>query len=135
MAALTEEQTLIREQASAWVVDKAPVSAFRALRDAGSGEGYAPATWEAMVEMGWSGILVPEEFGGSNLLSADRIKQPQKGLFGALVIEPADTINVAEDTEVPDGQGSGVMTRLTRSQVTVPARQSGSKSFEPPEPT
>ncbi len=67
MAALTEEQALIREQASAWVVDKAPVSAFRALRDAGQGEGYAPATWNAMVEMGWSGILVPEEYGGSDL--------------------------------------------------------------------
>ncbi|NND66345.1 MAG: acyl-CoA dehydrogenase family protein, partial [Halioglobus sp.] len=67
MAALTEEQSLIREQASAWVVDKAPVSAFRALRDAGAGKGYAPATWEAMVDMGWSGILVPEAHGGSNL--------------------------------------------------------------------
>lgn len=67
MAALTEEQSLIREQASAWVVDKAPVSAFRALRDAGTGEGYSPGTWEAMVEMGWSGILVPEAHGGSDL--------------------------------------------------------------------
>lgn len=67
MAALTEEQTLIREQASAWVVDKSPVSAFRAFRDSGSGEGYEPATWNAMIEMGWSGILVPEANGGSNL--------------------------------------------------------------------
>ena len=34
-------------------------------------------------------MATPVEFGGTNLLSADRIKQPQKGLFGALVIEPA----------------------------------------------
>jgi hypothetical protein len=33
-------------------------------------------------------VATPIEFGGTNLLSADRIKQPQKGLFGALVIEP-----------------------------------------------
>ena len=65
-------------------------------------------------------VATPVEFGGVNLLSADRIKQPQKGLFGALVIEPAGAI-VAEDTQVPDGQGSGTATRLTRAQVTVDA--------------
>jgi hypothetical protein len=35
-------------------------------------------------------VATPVEFGASNLLSSDRIKQPQKGLFGALVIEPED---------------------------------------------
>jgi hypothetical protein len=34
-------------------------------------------------------VPTPVEFGATNLLSADRVKQPQKGLFGALVIEPA----------------------------------------------
>lgn len=67
MAALTEEQTLIREQASAWAIKESPVSRFRALRDAGSGDGYEKAIWDAMVEMGWTGILVPEEYGGSDL--------------------------------------------------------------------
>jgi len=72
-------------------------------------------------------VATPIEFGGVNLLSADRIKQPQKGLFGALVIEPAGA-TVAEDTQVPDGQGSGAATRLTRAQVTVtsPAGDAGS---------
>ena len=51
-------------------------------------------------------VATPVEFGGSNLLSADRVKQPQKGLFGALSILPAGS-TVAEDTQVPDGQGSG----------------------------
>jgi hypothetical protein len=60
----------------------------------------------------------PVEFGGTNLLSADRVKQPQKGLFGALVIEP-EGATVTETTQVPDGQGSGAETRLTRAQVTV----------------
>jgi hypothetical protein len=48
-------------------------------------------------------LAYPVEFGGSNLLSADRIKQPQKGLFGALVIEPKGAI-IDEDTLVADGQ-------------------------------
>jgi hypothetical protein len=65
-------------------------------------------------------VATPVEFGAVNLLSADRIKQPQKGLFGALVIEPASA-TVAVDTMVPDGQGSGAATRPTRAQVTVTA--------------
>ena len=65
-------------------------------------------------------VATPVEFGGVNLVSADRIKQPQKGLFGALVIEPAGAV-VTEDTQVPDGQGTLSATRLTRAQVTVDA--------------
>jgi hypothetical protein len=67
-------------------------------------------------------VATPVEFGGTNLLSADRIKQPQKGLFGALVIEPADATYpdaLADLEQVPDGQGSGSDTRKTRAQVTV----------------
>jgi len=60
----------------------------------------------------------PVEFGGSNLLSADRIKQPQKGLFASLVIEPQGA-TYAVDTQVPDGQGSGADTRPTRAQMTI----------------
>jgi hypothetical protein len=69
----------------------------------------------------------PVEFGGSNLLSADRLKQPQKGLFGALVIEPVGA-EVTADTMVWDGQGSGNMKRETRAQATVVAPEGGAES-------
>jgi hypothetical protein len=65
-------------------------------------------------------VAFPVEFGASNLLSSDRVKQPQKGMFGALVIEPAGATVVA-DTQVPDGQGTGSATRETRAQVDVTA--------------
>ena len=67
MAVLTEEQALIKDQASDWVKEKAPVSSFRALRDSTSKQAFLPETWQAMVDMGWSGILVPEQYGGSDL--------------------------------------------------------------------
>lgn len=67
MAALTEEQTMIKDQAKAWATEQAPVLKFREMRDSGSPLRFTPATWEAMVEMGWTGILVPEEYGGSDL--------------------------------------------------------------------
>jgi len=77
----------------------------------------------------------PVEFGGSNLLSADRVKQPQKGLFGALVIEP-EGASYSVDTLVPDGQGNGGeecatdhtlpgCTRPTRAQMTIDAKLPG----------
>lgn len=65
MAALTEEQTLLRDSAREWVKDKSPVSALRKLRDAGAPLGYDEARWKEICEMGWSGIVVPEAHGGS----------------------------------------------------------------------
>ena len=67
MAALTTEQTMIREQASAWVREQAPVKAFRKMRDSGMPARFEPSTWAAMVELGWTGIIVPEQYGGSGL--------------------------------------------------------------------
>ena len=67
MAALTEEQSLIRDQAKSWATEQAPVSAFRKVRDSNVEARYEPQTWQSMVEMGWTGILVPEAFGGSDL--------------------------------------------------------------------
>ncbi|MEW6597793.1 MAG: acyl-CoA dehydrogenase family protein [Pseudomonadota bacterium] len=65
MALLTEEQVMLRDAAKAWVADKAPVSALRKLRDAGPGQGYDPVLWTEMGAMGWTGVIVPEDFGGS----------------------------------------------------------------------
>jgi alkylation response protein AidB-like acyl-CoA dehydrogenase len=67
MAALTEEQSLLRDQASVWVREQAPVRKFREMRDSGIEQAFAPDLWPKMVEMGWPGILIPEEYGGSNL--------------------------------------------------------------------
>jgi alkylation response protein AidB-like acyl-CoA dehydrogenase len=67
MAILTEEQTMLRDAAKAWVAQKSPVSSFRKLRDSGTADGFDPAVWGEMCEMGWAGILVPEALGGSGL--------------------------------------------------------------------
>ena len=67
MAALTEEQSLIRDQAKSWATEKAPVGSFRKMRDSGIPERFEGQTWESMIEMGWTGILIPETYGGSDL--------------------------------------------------------------------
>jgi hypothetical protein len=65
---------------------------------------------------------VPVEFGGVNLMPADKVKQGQKALVGSLVIEPAGA-TVAENTQANDNQANQSVTpgktRLTRANVTV----------------
>ena len=67
MAVLSEEQAMIRDGAKSWVQEKSPVTAFRRLRDTGNTDGFDRAAWKEMAEMGWAGILIPEEFGGTSL--------------------------------------------------------------------
>jgi len=66
MAVLTEEQSMLKDAAKSWVQEKSPVSAFRKMRDSGVELGYDAAAWNEMAEMGWAGVIIPEEFGGSN---------------------------------------------------------------------
>ncbi|MDB5447137.1 MAG: acyl-CoA dehydrogenase [Phenylobacterium sp.] len=66
MAVLTEEQSMLRDQARAWAQEKAPVTAFRKMRDAGAPLGYDPATFADIAAMGWAGVIIPEVYGGSD---------------------------------------------------------------------
>ena len=66
MAVLTEEQSMLRDAARTWTQEKSPVSAFRKMRDSGQALGYDPAAFAEMAEMGWTGVIIPEEYGGSD---------------------------------------------------------------------
>jgi len=66
MAVLTEEQSMLRDAARTWTRDKSPVTAFRKVRDGGAPLGYDPVAFAEMAEMGWTGVIIPEEFGGSD---------------------------------------------------------------------
>ena len=66
MAVLTEEQSMLRDAAKTWTQEKSPVSAFRKMRDSGAPLGYDPAAFNEMAEMGWTGVIIPEEYGGSD---------------------------------------------------------------------
>ncbi|WP_065750806.1 acyl-CoA dehydrogenase family protein [Bradyrhizobium paxllaeri] len=64
---LTEEQSMLRDSARGLITDKAPVSHLRQLRDSKDEMGFSRDLWKAFAEMGFSGLLVPENFGGSGL--------------------------------------------------------------------
>lgn len=64
---LTEEQELLKDTAREFALEKSPVSRLRALRDSGDATGFGRDLWKEMGELGWTGILLPEEYGGSEL--------------------------------------------------------------------
>lgn len=64
---LDEQQLMLERSAREFLDEQSPVAALRALRDAGSAEGFAPALWKQFGEMGFAGVLVPEEHGGLGL--------------------------------------------------------------------
>ena len=67
MTILNEEQIMLQDQARTWVREKSPVSRFRAMRDAHGDIGFEQETWGAISKLGWGGILIPEQYGGSDL--------------------------------------------------------------------
>ena len=64
---LTEEQSMLRDSARGLISDRAPASHLRQLRDAKDATGFSRELWKAFAEMGFCGLLVPENFGGSGL--------------------------------------------------------------------
>jgi alkylation response protein AidB-like acyl-CoA dehydrogenase len=64
---LTEEQSMLRDSARGLIGDKAPVSHLRQLRDSKDATGFSRELWRSFAEMGFSGLLLPDEFGGSGL--------------------------------------------------------------------
>jgi alkylation response protein AidB-like acyl-CoA dehydrogenase len=64
---LTEEQSMLRDSARGLISDKAPVSHLRQLRDAKDATGFSRELWKTFADMGFTGLLVPEDFGGSGL--------------------------------------------------------------------
>lgn len=61
---LGEEQQLLKQSAADFVKRESPVSRVRELRDGNDPDGFSRELWGRMAELGWSAILVPEQYGG-----------------------------------------------------------------------
>jgi alkylation response protein AidB-like acyl-CoA dehydrogenase len=67
----SEEQAELLDVATSFCRDKSPVERVRALiKDE---LGHDPAVWREIADLGWTGIAVPEEFGGSGLGLAETV--------------------------------------------------------------
>ena len=63
---LNEEQQFLKDTAKNFAEERTPINHFRSLRDNKDNLLWDKDTWKEMVNLGWSGILIPAEYGGSN---------------------------------------------------------------------
>ncbi len=64
MLVLNDDQVMLQDAARGFVSEKAPVAALRKIRDEKVADGFDRGLWRDMAEMGWTGVLVPEDQGG-----------------------------------------------------------------------
>ena len=64
---LTDDQMLLRDTARPFIADAAPVKHLRGLRDSGDTTGFSRDLWRQFAEMGFTGIMVPEAYGGMGM--------------------------------------------------------------------
>ncbi|MBW2290770.1 MAG: acyl-CoA dehydrogenase family protein [Deltaproteobacteria bacterium] len=64
---LSEDQLILKQTARSFLEEKSPVSRMHELRDTEDATGFSRALWKEMAEMGWTGIIFPEEFGGAGM--------------------------------------------------------------------
>jgi alkylation response protein AidB-like acyl-CoA dehydrogenase len=146
MAVLTEEQSMLRDAARTWTQEKSPVTAFRKVRDAGMPLGYDPAAFAEMAEMGWTGVIIPEEYGGSDFgylslglvleetgrtLTASPILSSGLAAASAIILGGADAQKEAWLPKIASGEAVGTLAvdegpHHNPSKVAVKASKSGS---------
>jgi alkylation response protein AidB-like acyl-CoA dehydrogenase len=59
----TEEQEMLRKAARDFLAEEFPKTLVRKMED--DPTGFRPDTWKKMAELGWLGLIIPEEYGGS----------------------------------------------------------------------
>lgn len=64
MTLLSDEQVMLKDMAGEWVRERMPVAAYRKLFAGAFPLGHDPEAYADMAQMGWAGILVPEDLGG-----------------------------------------------------------------------
>jgi alkylation response protein AidB-like acyl-CoA dehydrogenase len=66
---LTEEQEMLKKMASDFLTDKFPKAVVKEIEETESG--YSPEIWKEMAELGWMGLVFPEEYGGVDMSFLD----------------------------------------------------------------
>ena len=63
---LNDEQRMLKDSARDFLQERGPIKQLRQLRDSRDETGFSRELWRGMVEMGFVGTLIPEQFGGTD---------------------------------------------------------------------
>ncbi len=115
---LTEEETMLADMARGFLDGAAPIGKLRKMRD--DGQRGDPALWKQMAEMGWAGVLVPEDAGGSDMgFTAANVIAQEMGK--TLAVSPFISTAVMAATalrQVSDARAKQALARIASGEVT-----------------
>ena len=55
---------MLKDSAADFLKERSPVESLRRLRDTNDKIGYDTQVWQEMIEMGWAGLNIAEQYGG-----------------------------------------------------------------------
>ena len=67
----SEEQEMLRQSVREFLDAECPMTYVRQMMD--DERGYSDDQWKKMAELGWTGLIVPEEYGGAGLNMVDMV--------------------------------------------------------------
>ena len=114
----SEEQNLIRDSVQRFARDSYPFETRRQLGE--TPEGFNRDTWKTFAELGWLGVALPEDYGGSGG-SAVEVMILMEAFGRALVVEPYLTCAVLGGTTLllggDDAQRRSLLPRLAAGEL------------------
>ena len=130
----SEEQRLIRDSARALLMERAGSAQLRAaLSEPG---GYDQELWRTMVELGWTGLALPEDCGGAGLGWVELcLLQEEQGRL--LVASPFFATSALAapliSATASEAQCRALLTRVARGEVRIACALNGTDGRPPPE--
>ena len=67
----TEEQEILRTEVCKFLAERCPMEEARRIME--TKEGFSPELWRETAELGWQGLLIPEQYGGAGLSWIDLV--------------------------------------------------------------
>ncbi len=83
----TEEQELLRAEVRKFLDASCPLGEVRRIAE--SPEGFSRELWKQIAELGWTGLTIPEAYGGAGLGSVDQVvvlEETGRSLFPAPLV-------------------------------------------------
>ena len=124
------EQEQLRASVRAFLIAEAPTAYVRQMAEHDDA-GITPAVWNQIVELGWTGLLVPERNGGLGLGVVDAVvvqeemgRVPFPGPFFSSAILATHSASTSDSLHLPPGKNEA------RSPSTKPARATRSNGCE-----
>jgi alkylation response protein AidB-like acyl-CoA dehydrogenase len=102
---VSEEQELLRQQVRKFLDQQCPMEEVRRIMK--SELGHSPEQWQALSQLGWAGLIIPESHGGAGLGWVDLIvvlEETGRSLFPSPLISSVLTAATLLDLGTPDQQ-------------------------------